>query len=410
MRRWYSGTSRGQFLARNEFDHLEQLRDLECEPGLWLGAKILTDGEIDFVKRMAYTLAEDPVKRVHEQLQCYAPVNASCDMGPRSTLKSIQLDKMDSAARNKWLREAKLDSIVSSCRLSLPSVRSGIRCFAAFMAAAYPDRQLIFPPSLECLLQWSALFRCKNTFANYLGYLRTACLLVDEPTEVLDHPAIKRAKLSTEKSSRFAPRPKLWIQQAVVERLVLLSEQHVQWKPFARLWVLAYAFLCRVPSEALPIVAGKSRASENAACRLVIEGTKIALHLKRRKNRPQGSVLVRSCWCKQSARTCPFHTFAPVLDAARDAEPLFFGFSSHAALQALREMLRILKVKDADLYRTHDLRRGHALDLQLSGAPLYEILQAGEWRSPAFLQYLDMHRLETCLVVQAHCDDSDADE
>ena len=57
------------FLARNEFDHLEQLRDLECEPGLWLGAKILTDGEIDFVKRMAYTLAEDPVKRVREQLQ-----------------------------------------------------------------------------------------------------------------------------------------------------------------------------------------------------------------------------------------------------------------------------------------------------------------------------------------------------
>jgi len=45
-----------------------------------------------------------------------------------------------------------------------------------------------------------------------------------------------------------------------------------------------------------------------------------------------------------------------------------------------------------------------------AGAPLWKILQAGEWRSPAFLKYLDLHRLETDVVVQAHIDESDCEE
>ena len=44
-----------------------------------------------------------------------------------------------------------------------------------------------------------------------------------------------------------------------------------------------------------------------------------------------------------------------------------------------------------------------------SGAPLWEILAAGEWSSPAFLKYLDLHRLDTELVVQAHACESDSD-
>ena len=78
-------------------------------------------------------------------------------------------------------------------------------------------------------------------------------------------------------------------------------------------------------------------------------------------------------------------------------------------LQVLRNILVDLEVHRATEYRLHDLRRGHALDLQQSGAPLYEILAAGEWRSPAFLDYLDKNQLETDMVVQAHCAESDDD-
>ena len=48
--------------------------------------------------------------------------------------------------------------------------------------------------------------------------------------------------------------------------------------------------------------------------------------------------------------------------------------------------------------------------LYVSGAPLWEILEAGEWRSPAFMNYIDLHALDTQLVVQAHVDEESSDE
>ena len=47
--------------------------------------------------------------------------------------------------------------------------------------------------------------------------------------------------------------------------------------------------------------------------------------------------------------------------------------------------------------------------LLLPGAPLWVILAAGEWTSPAFLKYLDLHRLEADMVIQAHVDESDGE-
>ena len=111
--------------------------------------------------------------------------------------------------------------------------------------------------------------------------------------------------------------------------------------------------------------------------------------------------------------SCPVHRLAPFFQCKHEGEPLFPGITALDALWTLRRILSAMKVRDASRYRTHDLRRGHALDLQLSGnisqargnvvnnvqkfsagAPLYEILAAGEWSSPAFLQYLDVKRLE----------------
>ena len=45
-----------------------------------------------------------------------------------------------------------------------------------------------------------------------------------------------------------------------------------------------------------------------------------------------------------------------------------------------------------------------------AGASLYEILEAGQWSSPAFLKYLNLCQLEADVVVQAHVDESDCEE
>ena len=50
------------------------------------------------------------------------------------------------------------------------------------------------------------------------------------------------------------------------------------------------------------------------------------------------------------------------------------------------------------------------IGLRCSGAPLWVILEAGERTSPAFLKYLDLHRLDAELVVQAHAGKSGSDD
>ena len=89
---------------------------------------------------------------------------------------------------------------------------------------------------------------------------------------------------------------------------------------------------------------------------------------------------------------------------------LFVGSTPAKATRALRVLLKLARVKSFEAYRLHDLRRGHALDLQMSGASLAEILVAGEWRSSAFTKYLNMHQLKEDLVVQAHLEESEPED
>ena len=126
--------------------------------------------------------------------------------------------------------------------------------------------------------------------------------------------------------------------------------------------------------------------------------------------------------------TCPLHRLGPLVESLPRGHAVFRGITAAKALSMLRTMLEALGVEKWYEYRTHDLRRGHAQDLvdagwnaaptgHLSalarlptGAPLYQILAAGEWSSPAFLAYIDDHKLETELVVQAHLDEELPDE
>ena len=58
------------------------------------------------------------------------------------------------------------------------------------------------------------------------------------------------------------------------------------------------------------------------------------------------------------------------------------------------------------MFKCHDFRRGHTKDLQLAGATLRQILEAGEWSSPRFLKYMDMHQLDKDVVISAHLEES----
>ena len=329
--------------------------------------------------------------------------------GPRAELK--KLSKLNVSQTKDWMEAARLEAVLGSCRRSLPSVRSGLRLYIAFVATLVGSEAgvSLFPPRLEWLQAWSGLFRSERTFGNYLGYVSTGCMLVRADVSVFSSPEVQRAKMAVAKSGKFCARDKLWIRRLTVEAMLKWAGDRPEYVTFARLFLICYAFLLRLPSEGLPMRVAREETGLIGQSYIIAKDDELVVVLARRKNKPGGSRLVRRCWCRECPQTCPVHVLGPIIRDWPEDVPLFDGISAYVARAKLREMLGALGVQESGSYRTHDLRRGHALDLQLSGAPLWEILQAGEWSSPAFLKYLDLHCLDRDLVVQAHAGESDSE-
>ena len=104
----------------------------------------------------------------------------------------------------------------------------------------------------------------------------------------------------------------------LVEELMKLGERRAEFKTYSLLFLFAYAFLLRLPSEALPLAVDGS----DSQSVMSLEGDNLVLKLKRRlmcididgvwfspslcahrKNRPEGCKLVRGCWCSESKVT-----------------------------------------------------------------------------------------------------------
>ena len=81
-----------------------------------------------------------------------------------------------------------------------------------------------------------------------------------------------------------------------VELMINWCTEKSMFESIVPVFVMAYAFMLRLPSEALPIVVGPS----DDASSFFKEGDTVVLELKRRKNKPRGSRLVRKCWCNTS--------------------------------------------------------------------------------------------------------------
>ena len=137
---------------------------------------------------------------------------------------------------------------------------------------------------------------------------------LDVSPKVFDDPAIRRAKRSIRARRAFRPRTKRWIQRSLLieimhvcflcvvrplleslVRLVMDSGVDVR---YALLFNLAYAFLLRVPSEAIPAVAGEVGTVVQAHAVITCDECSMTLTLQSRKNKPLGSTLIRKCTCK----------------------------------------------------------------------------------------------------------------
>ena len=351
---------------------------------------------------------------------------------PRESLAKLgQVVPSGDIERRLWIKNAKVAAIIGSCPKTRQSFRSGdafVSCspcschdscmtgisnWIKFVEHLAGDRDLAFPPCLDHVIVWSHTFRCVGTFANYLGYLRSACLALDIAAPPADSLAIRRAKGAIVKRMLWTPRPRMFIQREMMRNMVLAVDRQLESHKFAMLWLVAYWFLLRVPSEALPMqkgIAGGSLANSDVSVLSLEADGRLRLQLASRKNKQGGSSLWRSCSCAACVKTCPvhvlWHEFFDKFDVG--ARP-WADVSASVAREQLRATLRALRVPDAASYGTHDFRRGHAKDLQQAGTPMAEILRAGEWRSRAFVKYLDLPELEQDTALEAAMESDNAE-
>ena len=134
-------------------------------------------------------------------------------------IQELHLASMTVKDVGEWMEVAGLEAIVGSCRRCLPSVQAGNSCYFAFVRAVCGKSVRLFPPRVEWLQSWAMLFRNAGTFSNYLGYVRTGCMIVNADTSVFDHPAVKRAKMTVAKVGGAQPREKQWIRRELVEKM-----------------------------------------------------------------------------------------------------------------------------------------------------------------------------------------------
>ena len=60
------------------------------------------------------------------------------DAGPRKALSRLVFEAKDDNEIMDWVQSARLDAITGSASRSLPSLRSGIRCYITFVGEVAP--------------------------------------------------------------------------------------------------------------------------------------------------------------------------------------------------------------------------------------------------------------------------------
>ena len=84
-----------------------------------------------------------------------------------------------------------------------------------------------------------------------------------------------------------------------------------------------------------------------------------------------------------------------------------FSHSAGSFLKTLRRLLGLLGVATADEFTLKTFRSGKATSLAKAGAPLGQIMSAGEWRSKAFLNYVDEDAFDTSQLLACELDISE---
>ena len=313
-------------------------------------------------EQLAITLTPEELARLSESnRELEGILDLKIAAGPRAATDQLAAARSSGQGEQvkALLSQRELQLRLAQQRKSLPQVASGLRCWHGFATRVlgYSEEATLPPESASDVCSWLTIFQNADTAATYLSHLRWACrefhknLLWNESSIASLLKSMRKEDLLT----RVANLPEgIRFTEENMFKLTLLAWEMGD-PEFGMLCTLAYHFLLRVPSEGLPLEAGtpgellaplpEGRHSAVA----VVEG-RLHMRLRSRKNRPQGSILVRECCCKalQEPRLCPVHCYDWENQVGGTR---LFTYSAMAAKMRLRRFASLLGCQERNRSR-----------------------------------------------------------
>ena len=297
-------------------------------------------------------------------------------------------------------------------RKSLQSLACSLRTWQKFaeLVLQYPENGTLPPRSDIDVERYIVIFKNGATAANYVNAITWACrhLRLDMSWRSETMVQTLKGKRAEAKERTGGPRQaalKLstpWLTQLVqhldARGLFEMSEcALVQWE-----------FLLRVKSEGLDLFAGPGGTAKSV---LWIDNKNLLnLKLQSRKNRPQGSHLLRQCRCEDiGIQCCAVHRMAVRLQRTEVGSKVW-GFKEAALQVEIKRSLAALKHPTAEQFSFKAFRAGRATELAQLGYSLSFILQAGEWKSSAFLRYIDEDAVDHSTFLTAAIEDGEDED
>lgn len=307
---------------------------------------------------------------------------------------------------------------VETQRQSLRSVASGLRAWHQFavLVLGYAPNLTLPPAAGEDVEQFITIFRNGATASNYVGYVKWVCmhlhLNLDWSTPAVAATLKGSRKRSLRQRGGILADNKLLTQKMVHSMISLADLQGDQ--EFATAALVNFEFMLRVQSEGLQIQAGQAEEAvvlspERHSGLWIVQKQVVCLRLMRRKHRPQGSLLKRACTCATvGPQFCTVHRCLSCLAGKVVGSRLWY-ITPSTFLAKTRRYLGLLGVANARTFTLKAYRAGKATSMASAGATVGQILMAGEWRSHAFLRYVDTDVVDAAQLLSAVVEGSDCE-
>ena len=361
---------------------------------------------------------------------------SSSSAGPMATMRSmakaVESGVLTHASATRQLVDWSKGQTLESKSRHLSSLRSGLKAWHAFATTVlgYPEYQSFPPRNVEDVVAYRGMFRCAGTAANYIGHLRWLCKIEgynlewDGPMLQVALKGVAKAQLK-EVSGQL--KVKFLLNWDMISKVVSLLDLSPLTEPISVLLLLGWAFLGRMQSEVFPLERGQANESINLppgrhSALFVSKDGSITIRWRRRKHRPNGSLLCRGCTCRElgcvgvgPSQVCMAHRVQQYLQRHhfKIGEALFPRFKPQATLSVLIKSLDNMRVVGASGMTWKSVRAGRATAMAARGCTLAAILEAGEWRSTAFLNYVDANVADQAEVLRSTLQgelDGDSDE